>query len=295
MFVRHRARGSAESSLKLSSHDQPFHRSRTPRTTVRSLASASLATAMISSIRTGCKASGRHMSVMIEKPEDFHAGVDRDQDFGDGRHSHDVGADAAKEAVLGPGLEVGPDHRDIDTAMGNNVLLERDFERQILKLSVVRLDQVGKSGAEPIVVGPDQRIQPHQVDVVFDDDQVALIVERIQSSRGVGDDQELAAKLLHHPDRKGHLPGRITLVEVKPPFHRDDRLTGELATNQLPFVALDGRPRKKRDFRVGDRRLGLDLASQRTQARTQDQTDPWASLTSANEPSGWPAWTCSHS
>ena len=35
---------------------------------------------------------------------------------------------------------------------------ERDFERQILKLAIVRLDQVGKSGAEPFVVGPDQRI-----------------------------------------------------------------------------------------------------------------------------------------
>ena len=71
MFVRHRARGSAESSLKLISHDQPFHRSRTPVTTVRSLVSASLATAMISSMRTGLSASGRHMSVMIEKPRTF--------------------------------------------------------------------------------------------------------------------------------------------------------------------------------------------------------------------------------
>ena len=121
---------------------------------------------------------------------------------------------------------------------------ERDLERQILKLAVVRLDQVGKSGAEPIVVGPDQRVEPHQVDVVFDDDQVALVVERIQAAGGVGDDQEPAAELLHHADRKGDLPGRITLVEVKPPFHRDDRLTGQRAADQLALVALDGRPGK---------------------------------------------------
>ncbi len=61
---------------------QPFHRSRTPRTTVRSLPSASLATAMISSIRTGCRASARHMSVMIEKPSTFMPGMNRDQDLG---------------------------------------------------------------------------------------------------------------------------------------------------------------------------------------------------------------------
>ena len=100
--------------------------------------------------------------------------------------------------------------------------LERHFERQILELAVVRLDQVGESGAEPIVVGADQRVQAHQVDVVLDDDQVALLVERIQPAGGVGDDQEPAAQLLHHPDRKGHLPGRVALVEVEPPFHRDD-------------------------------------------------------------------------
>ena len=129
--------------------------------------------------------------------------------------------------------------------MGDDVLLERDFQRQILKFAIVRLDQVGKSGTEPIVVGADQRILPHQVDVVFDDDQVALVAERIQSPRGIGDDQELAAKLAHHPDRKSHLPGRITLVQVKPPFHRDDRLTGEPATNQLSLMALDGRLGKK--------------------------------------------------
>ena len=122
--------------------------------------------------------------------------------------------------------------------------------------------------------------------MVFDDDQVSLVAEWIQSSRGIGDDQELAAKLAHHPDRKGHLPGRIALVQVKPPFHRHDRVAGELATNQLPLMALDGRLGKKGDFGVGDRRLGLDLAGQRTQARTQHQTDRGLALTSANEPSG---------
>ncbi len=50
-------------------------------------------------------------------------GVDGDQDLGDRRHSHHVGADAAEEAILGAGLQVGPDHRHIDTAMGDNVLL----------------------------------------------------------------------------------------------------------------------------------------------------------------------------
>ena len=264
----------------LVSSGQPFHRSSTPRTMVRSLASASLATAMISSMRTGCKASGRHMSVTIENPRTFMPAWTATRTSG----TVDIPTTSApmprRKRYSARVSRFGPDHRDIDTAMGDDVLLERDFQRQILKLAIVRLDQVGKSGTEPIVVGADQGVQPHQVDVVFDDDQVALVVERVQPARGIGDDQEPAAQLLHHPDRKGHLPGRITLVEVKPPFHRDDRLTGQLAADQLPLVALDGRPWEKGDLGVGDRRLGLDLASQGAQARAQDQADPRASLTS---------------
>ena len=101
---------------------QPSSRSRTPRTIVRSLASASLATAMISSMLTGCRASGRHMSVTIEKPEHLQPGVDGHQDLGDGRHPHHVGPDGPEEAVLGPGLQVRAGHRHIDTAMGHDVL-----------------------------------------------------------------------------------------------------------------------------------------------------------------------------
>ena len=95
------------------------------------------------------------------------------------------------------------------------------LQRQILESAVVGLDHVGEPGAEPIVIGADQRVQSHQVDVVLDDDQVALFVEWVQPARGVGDDQQPAAQLLHHPDRKGDLPGRITFVEVEPPFHRE--------------------------------------------------------------------------
>ena len=47
-------------------------------------------------------------------------------------------------------------------------------EGQFLQAPVVGLDQVGEPGAEPVVVGADQRVDAHQVDVVLDDDQVAL-------------------------------------------------------------------------------------------------------------------------
>ena len=101
-----------------------------------------------------------------------------------------------------------------------------------------------------------------------------LLMQRVQPARGVGDDQEPAAQLLHHPDREGDLPGRVALVQVEPPLHRHDRVPGQRAADELPLVALDRRPREIRDLGVGDRGLGLDLARQGAQARAQDDADP---------------------
>ena len=147
---------------------------------------------------------------------------------------------------------------------------QRHLQRQVLEAAVVGLDHVGEPRAEPLVVGADQGVEAHQVDVVLDDDQVPLLVERVQPARGVGDDQEPAAQLLHHPDREGDLPGRIAFVEVEPPLHRHDRVPGQLPADELPLVALDRRPREMGDLGVGDRGLGLDLAGQGAEARAQD-------------------------
>ena len=190
---------------------------------VRSLASAWLATAMISSMRTGFRASGRHMSVTIEKPSTFIPAWTAVSTSGIGRHADDVGADRPEEPVLGPGLQVRAGHRHVDPAMGDDVRLERDAQGQVLQLPVVGLDHVGEPGAEAVVVGADQRVDAQQVDVVLDDHQIALGVLRVQPAAGVGDDQQLAAQLLHHPDRERHLGGRVAFVEVEPAFHRDHR------------------------------------------------------------------------
>ena len=42
------------------------------------------------------------------EPEYFHAGVDRDQDLGNGRHSNHVGTDRAEKAVLARVSRFGP-------------------------------------------------------------------------------------------------------------------------------------------------------------------------------------------
>ena len=133
----------------------------------------------------------------------------------------------------------GPTTADVDTAAGDDLPLAGNLKRKFLQSAVVRLDHVGEAGAEPVVVRADQRVDAQQVDVVVDDHQVALGVERVHAAAGVGDDQRRAAQFLQHPDREGDLRGGISLVEVEPTFHRHDRSAGQGAADELAGVALD--------------------------------------------------------
>ena len=157
--------------------------------------------------------------------------------------------------------------------MGHNVLFESDLEGEILQFAVVRLDHVGKSGSKPVIVGADQRVHSQQVDMVLDDDQVALLEMRIEPAAGVGDDQQPAAQFLHHPDREGDLGRRVSLVEMKSPFHRNDRVAGQGSTDELTPVAFHRGSWEIGDLGVGNRCGGVDFPGQGTQAGTQNETD----------------------
>ena len=109
-------------------------------------------------MRTGWSASGRHMSVAIEKPRTFIPAWTATRTSGIVDIPTTSAPMALEEPILGPGLEVGPGHRHIDTAMGDDVQLERHAEGQVLQFPVVGLDHVGESWAQTLVVGSDQRV-----------------------------------------------------------------------------------------------------------------------------------------
>ena len=95
---------------------------------------------------------------------------------------------------------------------------------------------------------------------------------RIHAAAGVRDDQQLGAQGPHHADRKGDLPLRIALVGVEAAFHRHDRHALQRAADELARVADGGGPRKVRNRGVVERRLGLDLAGEASQAGAQDDS-----------------------
>ena len=125
-------------------------------------------------MRNGSRASGRHRSVTIEKPRTLSPAWTATRTSG----TVDIPTTSApmprRNRYSARVSRFGPGHRHVDTAVGDDVRLQRDLQGQSLELPVVGLDQVGEPGAEPVVVGADQRVDAHQVDVVLDDDEVAL-------------------------------------------------------------------------------------------------------------------------
>ncbi len=109
--------------------------------------------------------------------------------------------------------------------------------------------------------------------MVLDDHQVTLLELRVQPSRGIGDDQQPAAQLLHHADRESHLRGRVALVEVEPAFHRDHGVPRQRAADELALVALDRGPREVGDFRIGNGCCRVDFLGQGPQPGAQDDAD----------------------
>ena len=172
------------------------------------------------------------MSVTIDRPRIAQSGVNADDDLRHGGHADHVGADAAQEAVLGPRLQVRPRHRHEHALVADDLLFQGDAPRLSDQLAIIRTAHVRKADAEAVVVGADERVVAHEVDVVLDDHQVALGELRVHAAAGVADDQALAAQRLHHPHRQRDLLKRIALVKVETAFHRHDGLAGQPAADE---------------------------------------------------------------
>jgi hypothetical protein len=94
--------------------------------------------------------------------------------------------------------------------------------------------------------------------MVVNNHHIAALVERMQSAGRVGNDQQLDAERLHHPDRKSRPLGGIPLVTVKPPLHGDDRRPRQPAAKQPALVAHGSRLQKIRDLAIFNRGSKLD-------------------------------------
>ena len=80
------------------------------------------------------------------------------------------------------GLARLPRHRHRDEQQCS---AQSPLEAPVLEALVVRLDEVRKSGTESVIIGADQRVETHEVDVIFDDNEITCFVERIQTTGGI--------------------------------------------------------------------------------------------------------------
>ena len=105
-----------------------------------------------------------------------HAHVIGHDGFRHGGHAHQVGADGPQIADLRRRFVTRPQHGGVD-ALGDG---DAQFGRHLLGAisrycARIGFGHVGEARPERIVVGPDQRIRPLQIDVVGDQHQAAAL------------------------------------------------------------------------------------------------------------------------
>ena len=138
---------------------------------------------------------------------------------------------------------------------------------------VVGLRQVGEARAEPLVVGPLERVVAEQVQVVLDPHQVARLVLGVDAARGVGEEEQPRPQERQHPRAEGHVGGAPPLVAVHAPLQRGHRerplRRGEVPHHQPPGVALHPRDGELGDAGVGDGHRALEAGGEAAQARAE--------------------------
>ena len=89
-----------------------------------------------------------------------------------------------------------------------------------------------------------------QIDVVFDDHDVAGFVAGVEGSRFAGDDETLDAETTQHAHRKRALHEGVALVGVEAALKTNHRPTVHFAEDEPAHMTLNRRLREIRDVAV---------------------------------------------
>ena len=98
---------------------------------------------------------------------------------------------------------------------------------------------------------------------------------RIQTARGIRDDQVLNAQLRKKSDRQRHGGGTMSLIQMKPPILDDYGGPFKLAQNQFASVPSDGGLGKARDLGVRNPFRFQERVCQPFEAGAEDNGDLW--------------------
>ena len=89
-----------------------------------------------------------------------------------------------------------------------------------------------------------------EVYMVGDNHHVANIEFRVHTTRSIRNEESLDAQFVHHTFRECNLFHVVALIVVEATLHSHDILATEAAEDELSAVALYGRYREVRNFRI---------------------------------------------
>ena len=135
--------------------------------------------------------------------------------------------------------------------------------------------------AESLVVRPDQRVAPEQVDVIVDDHQRALRELSIDAASGVGEDQLLHSDASHHPGSEGNGRQVVAFVEVHPPGKRSDARALDRPDDETSGVADDAGRRPIREIGIRSGHGVAKRVREIAEARPQHDRDLWRGATAS--------------
>ena len=204
-----------------------------------------------------------------------------DDDFVDGGHADEIGAEGAEGADFSGGLEAGAEDGEVDAFGEEELLAGGLFDGEGAEAGGVGGGHVEEAlagagdHAEAGLVGAEGGVGSGEVDVVGDGDERALFEGGADATGGVGDDEGLAPEEGEDAGGEGNLVDWVALVGVDAALHDDDGDATDGPEDEVSGVALDGGCREVGNLRVGHAYGGLDVGGEVAQARAQDDADSW--------------------
>ena len=205
--------------------------------------------------------------------QDFHPQIVAGHGVGHGAHAHRVGPQGREGPDLGGGLIAGAHKAQVNALFVLDAKLIGHLARQSPQAGVKHLGHIGETGAEPLIVGPDEGVCAHHVDIIVDQHQGARLKAPVNAAGRVGQHHLLHPQQLEDVEGIADLLHGIALVEVEPPLQGQHLPAVEFACQQGALVARHAGQGEMRNLGVGDL-LGVGkIGGQVAQARAQNHRD----------------------
>ena len=205
--------------------------------------------------------------------EHLHAEVAGHDGFGHGGHAHGVGAENVEGVVFGGCLVAGTGNADIDAVLQFDIVLFGHLLGQFHHAVRVGLAHVGEAGTELVVVGAEEGVVGHEVDMVGDDHDVGDVEGGVEAAGGVGEDQFFDAELAEHLDGEGEGLHGVSLIVVEAAAHDEDGDAVEGAEDEGTAVALHGGDGEVGDIFIIDFFFILDFLHEAAEAGAEHDGD----------------------